>query len=90
MADERQEPPERPERSGRQERPEARARAPIDPHMLELLVCPVSRGKLEWHRNEDRQGDELLSRRARLAFPVRDGVPILVPDEARAVDEDEL
>ena len=54
--------------------------------MLDLLICPATRGPLEWR--EDAQ--ELVSRRARLAYPVRDGVPILLASEAREVEEDEL
>jgi len=55
----------------------------IDPRLLEILVCPVTKGPLEW----DKVRGELISRRAGLAFPVRDGVPIMLPDEARALDE---
>lgn len=55
----------------------------IDPRLLEILVCPVTRGPLEY----DRRRQELVSRRAGLAFPVRDGVPIMLIDEARRLDE---
>ena len=55
----------------------------IDKRLLEILVCPVTKGPLEW----DRQHGELISRQARLAFPVRDGVPIMLPEEARPLDE---
>ncbi len=55
----------------------------IDKRLLEILVCPVTKGPLEW----DRQHGELISRQARLAFPVRDGVPIMLPEEARQLDE---
>jgi uncharacterized protein len=55
----------------------------IDPRLLEILVCPVTKGPLEW----DKVRGELISRRAGLAFPVRDGVPIMLPEEARALDE---
>ena len=58
----------------------------LDPRMLELLVCPLTRGRLEWRPD----AQELVSRRARLAFPVRDGVPILLASEAREIDEAEL
>ena len=58
----------------------------LDPHMLELLVCPLTRGTLEWRPD----AQELVSRRARLAYPVRDGVPILLASEAREIDESEL
>lgn len=55
----------------------------IDRRLLEILVCPVTKGPLEW-RSDTR---ELISRQAGLAFPVRDGVPIMLPDEARVLDE---
>jgi uncharacterized protein len=55
----------------------------IDPKMLELLVCPLTKGNLTY----DRTRSELVSRLARLAYPVRDGIPILLPSEARAVEE---
>ncbi len=55
----------------------------IDKRLLEILVCPVTKGPLEWHQ----ETQELISRSAGLAFPVRDGVPIMLPDEARALDE---
>jgi uncharacterized protein YbaR (Trm112 family) len=54
----------------------------VDPRLLEVLVCPVSRGKLTY----DREKQELVSKGAKLAFPIRDGVPIMLPDEARALD----
>jgi uncharacterized protein YbaR (Trm112 family) len=54
----------------------------VDPRLLEVLVCPVTRGKLTY----DREKQELVSKGAKLAFPIRDGVPILLPDEARALD----
>ena len=57
----------------------------IDPRLLEVLVCPVSRSALEYDR--DRQ--ELISRSARLAYPIRDGVPIMLPEEARSLEEGE-
>jgi uncharacterized protein YbaR (Trm112 family) len=55
----------------------------IDKRLLEILVCPVTKGPLEWHP----EARELISRKAGLAFPVRDGVPIMLPDEARVLDE---
>ncbi len=55
----------------------------VDPRLLEVLVCPVTRGPLEYHR----QAQELVSRRAKLAYPIRDGVPIMLPEEARPLDE---
>ncbi len=54
----------------------------IDPRLLEVLVCPLSKTVLEY----DRANQELISRAARLAFPIRDGIPIMVLDEARALE----
>ena len=51
--------------------------------MLEILVCPLTKGPLEY----DRETGELISRKAGLAYPVRDGIPIMLPDEARKLDE---
>jgi uncharacterized protein YbaR (Trm112 family) len=51
----------------------------VDPRLLEVLVCPVTHGPLEF----DRAKGELISRSARLAYPIRDGVPIMLPEEAR-------
>ena len=59
-----------------------RASAPIDPRLLEILVCPITKGPLEY----DRAAGELISRRAGLAFPVRDGIPIMLPEEARTLE----
>lgn len=58
---------------------------PVDPRLLEILVCPVTRGPLEY----DRDKAELISRGARLAYPVRDGVPIMLAEEAREMAEGE-
>ena len=58
----------------------------MDPKLLELLVCPVTKGHLEL----DRDNHELLSRSARLAYPVRDGIPILLEEEARTLGDEEL
>ena len=57
----------------------------MEPKLLELLVCPVTKGPLVYMR--DRQ--ELFSRSARLAFPVRDGIPIMLEAEARALSDEE-
>lgn len=51
----------------------------VDPRLLEVLICPVSRGPLTY----DREANELISRSAGLAFPIRNGVPIMLADEAR-------
>ena len=56
----------------------------VDPRLLEILVCPVTHGPLEY----DRERAELISRSAKLAYPIRDGVPIMLPDEARELDAD--
>ena len=57
----------------------------VDPRLLEVLVCPLTRGPLTY----DRGKGELVSRTARLAYPVRDGVPVMLAEEARALGEDE-
>lgn len=58
----------------------------MDPKLLELLVCPVTKGHLDYDR--DRQ--ELLSRSARLAYPIRDGIPVLLEEQARTLGDEEL
>ena len=58
----------------------------MDTRLLELLVCPVSKGPLSY----DRESQELLSRSARLAYPVRDGIPVLLETEARILSDEEL
>lgn len=65
---------------------EAQAPARADPRMLELLICPLTKTALTY--DEARQ--ELISRAARLAYPIRDGIPVMMPDEARPLDDDEL
>ena len=54
----------------------------IDPKLLDLLVCPLTKGALRY----DRDKNELVSKSARLAFPIRDGIPILLPSEAREIE----
>ncbi|MCB1447667.1 MAG: Trm112 family protein [Rhizobiaceae bacterium] len=54
-----------------------------DPKMLELLVCPVTKGRLTY----DRDRNELISEKARLAYPIRDGVPIMLESEARRIED---
>lgn len=54
----------------------------VDPKLLEILVCPVTRGPLEY----DKARGELVSRSAGLAYPVREGVPVMLPEEARQLD----
>ena len=58
----------------------------MDTKLLELLVCPVTKGPLDY----DREKQELISRSARLAYPVRDGIPVLLESEARTLSDDEL
>jgi uncharacterized protein YbaR (Trm112 family) len=55
----------------------------VDPRLLEILVCPVTRSTLSY----DAQRQELISRAAKLAYPIRDGIPIMLPEEARALDD---
>jgi uncharacterized protein YbaR (Trm112 family) len=57
--------------------------APIDPKLLEILVCPMTKGPLTY----DRERQELVSRQAGLAYPIRDGIPIMLVDEARRLDD---
>ena len=54
----------------------------VDPKLLEILVCPVTKTELEY----DAKAQELISRKAGLAFPIRDGIPIMLVDEARPLD----
>ena len=55
----------------------------VDPRLLEILVCPVTKGPLTY----DRDARELISESARLAYPIRDGIPIMLPNEARNLDD---
>jgi len=57
----------------------------MDQKLLEMLVCPVTKGPLIY----DRQRDELISRSARLAYPVRDGIPVMLEEEARKLSPEE-
>ena len=54
----------------------------VDPKLLELLACPLTKGPLAW----DAERSELVSKVARLAYPVRDGIPIMLPSEARVIN----
>ena len=54
----------------------------IDPKLLEFLVCPLTKSSLHY----DRDKQELVSQQAKLAYPIRDGIPIMLPDEARRLD----
>lgn len=58
----------------------------MDPKLLELLVCPVTKGPLDL----DRERQELVSRSARLAYPLRDGIPVLLEEQARTLSDEEL
>jgi uncharacterized protein YbaR (Trm112 family) len=59
-----------------------RPAAGVDPKLLEVLVCPMTKGPLEY----DAARQELISRAARLAYPIRDGIPIMLAEEARKLD----
>ncbi|MCB1782848.1 MAG: Trm112 family protein [Alphaproteobacteria bacterium] len=54
----------------------------VDPKVLEILVCPITKGPLEY----DRAAQELISPQAKLAYPIRDGIPVMLPDEAREIE----
>ncbi|MDQ2634276.1 MAG: Trm112 family protein [Pseudomonadota bacterium] len=56
----------------------------VDVKMLELLACPLTKGPLVW----DSERGELVSKPAKLAYPVRDGIPVMLPSEARSIDPD--
>lgn len=55
----------------------------VDPKLLEILVCPLTKATLEY----DEKAQELISREAKLAYPIRDGIPIMLPDEARKLED---
>lgn len=57
----------------------------IDPKLLEILVCPVTKGSLVYDEN----AQELISEKAGLAYPIRDGIPVMLPEEARMLTEDD-
>ena len=62
--------------------PPDRLDSPVDPKLLEILVCPLTKGPLEF----DAIRQELISSSAKLAYPIRDGIPIMLPEEARKID----
>ena len=62
---------------------DANPKSRVDPKLLELLVCPLTKGRLTY----DRELNELISERARLAYPIRDGVPIMLVSEARQIKD---
>ncbi len=63
--------------------PEPDEKTAIDPRLLEIIVCPLSKTVLQY----DAAAQELISRAAKLAFPIRDGIPILLPEEARKIED---
>ena len=71
MSDSQPEPPAEPRRGG------------VDPKLLEILVCPATHGPLEY----DATAGELISRKAGLAYPIRDGIPIMLVSEARVLKD---
>jgi uncharacterized protein YbaR (Trm112 family) len=62
--------------------PNDRLENTVDPKLLEILVCPLTKGPLEF----DAAKQELVSRSAKLAYPIRDGIPIMLPEEARKIE----
>ena len=62
--------------------PPERTDTPVDPKLLEILVCPLTKGPLDY----DDAHQELISRKAKLAYPIRDGIPIMLPEEARSIE----
>ena len=58
----------------------------MDPRLLEILVCPITKGPLDFHKDKQ----ELWSLSARLAYPIRDGIPVMLEDEARPLTEEEV
>lgn len=65
------------------EKAEQKNRRSVDPKLLELLVCPLTKAPLVY----DEAAQELISETARLAYPIRDGIPIMLPEEARALED---
>ena len=61
----------------------AAAKSGVDPKLLEILVCPLTKGPLEY----DKAKGELISKHANLAYPIRDGIPVMLVDEARPLDD---
>ena len=63
---------------------DAKTQSRVDPKLLEILVCPLTKTVLEYDEN----AQELISQAAKLAYPIRDGIPIMLVDEARRIDDD--
>jgi uncharacterized protein YbaR (Trm112 family) len=57
----------------------------MDPKLLQILVCPITKGPLTYNK----VSNELISKSARLAYPIKDGIPVLLEDEARKLNDDE-
>lgn len=68
------------------EQPGKGSSRPVDPRLLEILVCPVTKGGLRY----DAAKQELVSANARLAYPIRDGIPVMLTEEARELGDEEL
>ena len=62
--------------------PTERPAGTVDPKLLEILVCPLTKSTLEY----DAAAQELISRKAKLAYPIRDGIPVMLPEEARRLE----
>lgn len=63
---------------------DAKAAGAVDPKLLEILVCPLTKSPLRY----DHEAQELISDQAKLAYPIRDGIPIMLVDEARSIDDE--
>jgi uncharacterized protein YbaR (Trm112 family) len=74
--------PGKTDESSMSDQPPERPAQSVDPKLLEILVCPLTKGPLEY----DAARQELISRKAKLAYPIRDGIPIMLPEEARRLE----
>lgn len=61
----------------------------VDPRLLDILVCPLCKGKLVYRKNASQDADELVCKADRLAYPVMDGIPVMLEEEARRLPADE-
>ena len=61
----------------------------VDPRLLDILVCPLCKGKLTYRKNASQDADELVCKADRLAYPVMDGIPVMLEEEARKLPADE-
>jgi uncharacterized protein YbaR (Trm112 family) len=73
---------QQPEKPAMSVPPSERPENTVDPKLLEILVCPLTKGPLEYDAGQQ----ELISRSAKLAYPIRDGIPIMLPEEARKIE----